>query len=184
MADIWAPAARGHAVSLFVVCVFIGPVLGPVVGSLWVYLFVQVPSILKFGDSVAESHLGWREIFWIMMIVTAICAILMTFFMPETYTPVLLQWKVSSALQHTGFYVNVLLQARRLRKADPVQNAALYAEHDKEDWSLHGIINRTLYRPFYMLYQEPILILVTLYLSFIYGILYARESPYHVNLTD
>jgi hypothetical protein len=71
----------------------------------------------------------------------------------------------------------MLLQARRLRKADPVKNAALYAEHEKEDMSLYGIINRTLYRPFYMLYKEPILVLVTLYISFIYGILYARESP-------
>jgi hypothetical protein len=78
----------------------------------------------------------------------------------------------------------MLLQARRLRKADPVKNAALYAEHEKEDLSLYGIINRTLYRPFYMLYKEPILVLVTLYISFIYGILYARESHYHVDLAD
>jgi len=91
-----------------------------------------------------------------MMIISAACAILILFCMPETYTPVLLQWK-----------------ARRLRKADPVNSAALYAEHDKEDWSFHGIIHRTLYRPFYMLYKEPILVLVTLYISFIYGILYA-----------
>jgi MFS transporter, DHA1 family, multidrug resistance protein len=68
--------------------------------------------------------------------------------------------------------------------ANPVKNAGLYAEHDKEDWSLYGIINRTLYRPFYMLYQEPILVLATLYLSFIYGILYARESLYHINLVN
>jgi MFS transporter, DHA1 family, multidrug resistance protein len=183
MADIWAPAARGHAVSIFVVCVFIGPVLGPVVGSLCVHIFVKIPVVLKFGNSVPESHLGWRGLFWIMMIATAVCGILMTFFMPETYTPVLLQWKVSSALQRTRFYVN-LLQARRLRMTDPVKNAAVYSEHDKEDWSLYGVINRTLFRPFFMLYREPILVFVTLYLSFIYGILYARESPYHINIAD
>jgi MFS family permease len=42
MVDIWAPAARGHAVSFFVVCVFIGPVLGPVVGPLYVHPFVEI----------------------------------------------------------------------------------------------------------------------------------------------
>jgi MFS transporter, DHA1 family, multidrug resistance protein len=68
-----------------------------------------------------------------------------------------------------------ILQARRLRKADPVKNGALYSEHDKTDWSFWGIIHRTLYRPFHMLSKEPILALTTLYLSFIYGILYARE---------
>lgn len=36
MADIWDPARRGIAMSLFTACVFLGPVLGPVVGSLWV----------------------------------------------------------------------------------------------------------------------------------------------------
>jgi MFS family permease len=39
MADIWAPAARGYAVSFFCVCVFTGPVMGPVVGSLCVNFF-------------------------------------------------------------------------------------------------------------------------------------------------
>lgn len=34
LADMWDPARRGHAVSLFVACVFIGPVLGPIVGGL------------------------------------------------------------------------------------------------------------------------------------------------------
>lgn len=34
MADMWDPARRGIAVSLFVACVFIGPVCGPIVGSL------------------------------------------------------------------------------------------------------------------------------------------------------
>lgn len=77
MADIWDPARRGHAVSIFVACVFIGPVMGPIVGGF-----------------VVESHLGWRWIFWIMMIVSAFCTIAMTLFLPETFSPVLLQSKV------------------------------------------------------------------------------------------
>lgn len=72
---------------------------------------------------------------------------------------------------------NSTSQAKRLRKADPEKNTAIYAEHEKQDWSPVGILKRTLYRPFYMLYKEPILVLITIYLSFIYGILYARKSP-------
>lgn len=34
-----------------------------------------------------------------------------------------------------------------------------------EDWSIKGIAQRTLYRPFKMLLLEPILVLVTVYIS-------------------
>jgi hypothetical protein len=58
---------------------------------------------------------------------------------------------------------------------DPEANQAVYAEHERLDWSVKGIFHRTLYRPFYMLAKEPILVLITLFLSLEYGILYGRE---------
>jgi MFS transporter, DHA1 family, multidrug resistance protein len=58
---------------------------------------------------------------------------------------------------------------------EPERNQKLYAEHEQLDWSFSGVIHRTIYRPFYMLYKEPILVLVTIYLSVVYGVLYARE---------
>ncbi len=95
------------------------------------------------------------------MMFAGACTVLALIFLPETYAPVLLQWK-----------------AKRLRKTDPETNAKLYAEHERSDWSFQGILHRTLYRPIKMIYQEPILLLVTVYLSLVYGILYARKcSP-------
>ena len=49
------------------------------------------------------------------------------------------------------------------------------SEHENQDWSPKGVVHRTLFRPFKMLFQEPILALVTVYLSIVYGVLYARE---------
>lgn len=43
-----------------------------------------------------------------------------------------------------------------------------------------SIATRTLARPFIMLYQEPILWLVTIYLSVIYGLLYALFSVFPI----
>ena len=80
------------------------------------------------------------------------------FIVPETYGPVLLQWK-----------------ARELRKADPVGNKDVYAEHEREDWSIKGVIYRTVFRLVEMVLKEKILISVTVYISFVYGILYSRE---------
>ncbi|KAL6304116.1 MFS polyamine transporter [Sparassis latifolia] len=137
--DIWDPVNRGHATSMFVAGVFTGPVLGPIVGGF-----------------LTSSYLGWRWVFWIMMIFAGTCTVIMIFFLPETYAPVILQRK-----------------ARRLRKADPVANKDKFAEHEKSDWSVRGVLHRTLYRPIIMLVMEPILVLVTLYTAFIYGILYS-----------
>ena len=96
------------------------------------------------------------------MIFAGFCTLLAFAFLPETYAPVLLQWK-----------------AQKLRRADPVQNAEVYAEHERSDWSLHGIIHRTVYRPIQMLIREPILLLVTIYLSLVYGVLYGSKSFLH-----
>ncbi len=67
-------------------------------------------------------------------------------------------------------------KAKSLRRDNPEKNADLYAEHEKQDWSVRGVLHRTLYRPFQMLLMEPILVLVTIYLSIVYGVLYARKS--------
>ncbi|KAJ9479051.1 putative Polyamine transporter 3 (putative) [Pseudozyma hubeiensis] len=138
IADMWDPVGRGFAMSLFSCSVFIGPVMGPIVGGF-----------------VTQSYLGWRWVFWVMMIFAGVCWLAILFFLPETFAPVLLMRKV-----------------KRLRKLDPEANKQLYAPHEKSDWSIGGIAHRTLLRPFEILTQEPILVLITIYLSIVYGILY------------
>lgn len=86
--------------------------------------------------------------------------LLFYFFVPETFAPVLLQWK-----------------ARELRHADPVGNKDVFAEHERGDWSIKGVVRRTLSRSVEMVLKEKILVFVTIYLSFVYGILYSRECP-------
>lgn len=138
IADMWDPIGRGFAMSLFSCAVFIGPVFGPIIGGF-----------------VTQSYLGWRWVFWVMIIFAAVCWLVLIIFLPETFAPVLLMRK-----------------AKRLRKLDPEANKNLYAPHEKSDWSIGGIAHRTLLRPFQILTQEPILVLITIYLSIVYGILY------------
>ena len=85
---------------------------------------------------------------------------LLYFIVPETYEPVLLKWK-----------------AKELRKADPVRNNNVYAEHERGDWSLKGAVRRTVIRPVEMVLKERILVLVTIYTAFVYGIFYSRGCP-------
>lgn len=94
------------------------------------------------------------------MIYSGVCLFLLYFIVPETYGPVLLQRK-----------------AKELRKADPVRNKDVYADHERGDWSLKGVVRRTVLRPIEMVLKERILVLVTIYVSFVYGIFYSRECP-------
>ncbi|KAF8638639.1 hypothetical protein AX17_002064 [Amanita inopinata Kibby_2008] len=127
-----------------------GVFLGPVAGPV-------------VSGYMVENHLSWRWVFWVMMIFAGSCTVITILLLPETYAPVLLTEK-----------------AKRLRKADPVQYKNLYAEHENLDWSFKGVIKRTIYRPFHMLAMEPILMLITVYLSIVYGILYALFEAFPI----
>ena len=112
------------------------------------------------AHSMTQSGLSWQWPFWVTMIFSGVCLLLFYFFVPETYAPVLLQWK-----------------AKALRKADPVGNKDVYAEHERGDWSVKGVTRRTFSRSVEMVLKEKILVFVTIYLSFVYGIMYSREFP-------
>ncbi|KAF9556864.1 MFS polyamine transporter [Agrocybe pediades] len=125
--------------------------LGPVLGP------------IIAGYIVESHHVTWRWVFWVMFIFAGSCTAVATLLLPETYAPVLLQKKV-----------------QRLRKEDPIGSKSLYAEHEKQDWSFKGVLHRTLFRPFTMLAKEPILILITIYLSIVYGLLYALFQAFPI----
>ncbi|KAG6853761.1 hypothetical protein C0991_001591 [Blastosporella zonata] len=124
--------------------------LGPVIGPI-------------VSGYLIESHLTWRWVFWVMMIFAGSCTVFVIFTIPETYAPILL-----------------LKKAKTLRKADPIVNKSIYAEHEKQDWSISGVMHRTIFRPFHMLFMEPVLVLITVYLSLVYGLLYALFQAFPV----
>ncbi|KAJ6506234.1 MFS polyamine transporter [Mycena vitilis] len=124
--------------------------LGPVMGPI-------------VAGYIVESSLSWRWVFWVMMIFAGTCTTIMILTLPETYAPVLLANR---------------LKARR--KANPEATQHLYAAREKQDWSVRGVLNRTLFRPFKMLAGEPILVLVTVYLSLVYGVMYCLFEAFPI----
>lgn len=59
----------------------------------------------------------------------------------------------------------------------------MISDHEKLDWSTKGLVDRALLRPWKIMASEPILIVVTIYMSVVYGLLYACKcfflsSPY------
>ena len=68
-------------------------------------------------------------------------------------------------------------KARRLRRLDPDNSSNIRAEIESQAQTFHELLQRTVFRPFKMMFQEPILVLVTIYVSIVYAVLYAREPP-------
>jgi len=93
--DIWPTAGRGPSTALFTASVFWGTAIGPLFGSLYVkQSTVCSDHRLTTVPSITESRLGWRWVFWAIMIYAALCTILIVLIFPETYEPLLLQQKV------------------------------------------------------------------------------------------
>jgi hypothetical protein len=87
------------------------------------------------------------------MIIGGVFGIVGWLTVPETYVPVLLKRKAS-----------------RLRLE--TKNWALHSKLDEESMDAKKFAVRYLSRPFMMLGQEPILALMTLYISFTFGMVY------------
>jgi len=87
------------------------------------------------------------------------------FFVPETFEPVLLQQR-----------------AKRLRYE--TKNWTLHAKSEEKLVGLKVIAHNYLLRPFVMLALEPILVLVTLYMGFIYGFLYLCFEAYPISFQE
>lgn len=65
-----------------------------------------------------------------------------------------------------------ILQIRAGRLRHETKNWALHAKADENKITAQTVVTVYLVRPFVMLVQEPILALITAYMSVLYGILY------------
>ncbi|KAJ6007794.1 benomyl/methotrexate resistance protein [Penicillium herquei] len=103
------------------------------------------------GGFLAEDA-GWRWVFRLIAIAAGCLSIVMFLFLRETYPIVLLSQK-----------------AKRLRKEtnNPHLKSALQL-----DLSPAELFKRAILRPFKMLFGSPIVICLSVYVAFIYGILY------------
>jgi MFS transporter, DHA1 family, multidrug resistance protein len=105
------------------------------------------------GNIIMQSSLSWRWAAWLPMIMGAVFGIAGWFILPETYVPVLLKRK-----------------AQKLRFQ--TKNWALHSKLEETPVTGQDFVVRYLSRPLFMLVQEPILVVLTLYISFTFGMVY------------
>ncbi|KAE8212781.1 hypothetical protein CF327_g3624 [Tilletia walkeri] len=127
------------------------------------------PSLGPIVGSFVTEGWRWEGVFWVLFAFAGVCWILIVAFLPETFAPVLLAKK-----------------AKRLRKEDPEKYKDAYAEHEKmtNETSTLAIIKKTIVTPFKIMSMEIILILITIYLSVVYAVLYALFEAFPVIFSD
>jgi len=123
--------------------------------SLWGAFAVCAPATAPIAGGFAAHAKDWRWTIWEVMWLGSFTLVLLFFFFPET----------SSS--------NILYRrARRLRKATGDKRLRTQAEIDAESLTGRDIAVDVLVRPFTLNFQEPIVLLLNLYIALIYALFY------------
>lgn len=153
VSDMFNSVEKTWAFPLYAISAFGGPMLGAVMGA-------------YIGPSTVVS---WRWTEWTMLILSGLIVLVVFFMMPETYPPLLLQWKAKHLRQVTG-------------------DDRYRSEHEIVKVTLLSRLKTSMTRPFFM-FTEPIILAMTVYLSVVYVVLftflvgwpYIFEDTYHIS---
>lgn len=125
--------------------------------SLGVVVGPQVAPIV--GGFISSSYLGWRWTEYITGIMGSVSICLVVFFYKESHYPIILVNKAEELRRRTG-------------------NWGIRAAHEEFNLSFKEIMEKNVSRPLVLLFTEPIILLITIYVSFVYGILYLCLTAY------
>ncbi|GAB7366165.1 hypothetical protein MBLNU230_g7727t1 [Neophaeotheca triangularis] len=111
------------------------------------------------GFIVQSDVLSWRWVNWITVILAGLVTAAVVLFQPETHPPTLLFWKAQHLRTLTG-------DSRYVSELEIRQETLLHR------------LKRACYRPFLLTVREPIIILIALYLTIIYIVLFTFLDGY------
>jgi DHA1 family multidrug resistance protein-like MFS transporter len=111
------------------------------------------------GGFITESSLGWRWTSWMTLIMSAVCGV--------------------AGYKETSHQVILQTKAKKLQLE--THNWALHSKLDEKKINLRTIFSVYLSRPLQMIFQEPILALITIYMAFIYGIIFLFFEAYPIS---
>jgi DHA1 family multidrug resistance protein-like MFS transporter len=98
------------------------------------------------GGFITKSYLGWRWTQYIPAFMAFSCAIGALFLLDESYPPIILVSKAS--------------ELRRLTR-----NWGIHAKQEEVEVDLKELVTKNVSRPLRILFQEPIVLLVSIYVS-------------------
>ncbi|BAE61444.1 synaptic vesicle transporter [Aspergillus flavus] len=119
------------------------------------------PAIGPLAGGYLADAAGWRWLYWLMLILAFVAWVLITFTVPETYAPTILK--------------------RRAKKLRKTQNDSKYVtETELDSRPLGEKLRIFFFRPFQLLFLEPIVLFISIYMSVLYGLLYMFFVAYPI----
>ena len=108
-----------------------------------------------------QSYLGWRWTLYLPAFLGFFDLFFMLVFLKETYAAKILSTKAAKIRRKT-------------------QNFAIHAKHEEVEFDIKNLLQKYFLRPLRMLFTEPVILFVTIYMSMIYGLVYAfvESVPY------
>ncbi|KAJ5247266.1 hypothetical protein N7468_002249 [Penicillium chermesinum] len=144
VSDMFSARQRGLALCLFAATPYAGPALGPSIGGF------------------LSMNAGWRWVEGLLSALAGLVWILLIFFLPETYAPVLLRKRALKLSEQTG---KCYMSVRDIGKP-------------QQEWVSR--LKTIFSRPWILLIREPIVFLFTFYAALIYGTLYMLFDAFPV----
>ncbi|TAQ84589.1 hypothetical protein B7494_g7091 [Chlorociboria aeruginascens] len=120
------------------------------------------PLVAPFiGGFIVDSYLGWRWTEWLASIMGFVAFFLDLFFLEETYPPVILISKAAELRRRT-------------------KNWGIHAKQEEIEIDFRELVTKNFSRPIRLLVTEPIVLLLSIYMAFIYGLLYLFLTAYPI----
>jgi DHA1 family multidrug resistance protein-like MFS transporter len=113
------------------------------------------------GGFIVDSSLGWRWTEYIPGLMGAAAFVLDLLIMQETYPPVVLIEKAAELRRRT-------------------KNWGIHAKQEEIEVDFRELMQKNFSRPLRILVTEPIVLLLSIYMAFIYGLLYLFMTAYPI----
>ncbi|KAL5636342.1 hypothetical protein ACGC1H_004977 [Rhizoctonia solani] len=114
---------------------------------------------------MSVAGVSWRWLFGVLAIFAGVCTVVLALTLPETYAPIILKQRAEKLRKSTG-------------------DDRFYSAIERANLHWKKRLENILGRPFIMLFREPMLFAVTLYMSFIYGCVYLLFAAYPIVFTQ
>ncbi|KAH8930758.1 MFS general substrate transporter [Atractiella rhizophila] len=111
------------------------------------------------GGFIEVTGTSWRWTHYTIAIFGGAVSLMLFVFLPETYTPLILARKAAKKRRETG-------------------DQRWWAPLDKKPKDIKHVLHNSFVRPFVLFSQEPMLAVITFYMSFIYGVVYLLFEAY------
>lgn len=158
VADLWTPRDQIHIFPIYATGGFLGLAVGPAVGGV-----------------IGESKLvGWRWVEWSTLILSAVVLVMILLLQPETYAPVLLRWKASMLAERW--------ELKSERTATNIEASQITTPPKARN--IGRAIRNALLRPLQLAFSEPIIVMISLYLSVLYIVIFTFLPGYVFIFTD